>query len=137
VLSGCTSVAQPVDVGFNSLLKSHVKTKYVRWQIFEYRQHYANNHNQPNLKLPSPSTSNIVEWVLSANKEIPEATIRKTFLSIIFVFQVRPNINVEIDDGNLSVDNDDNDDDIDSLDDENKSSDDERIVRNPQRIVEV
>jgi DDE superfamily endonuclease len=30
---GCTSDAQPVDTGFNSLLKSHVKTKFMRWDI--------------------------------------------------------------------------------------------------------
>jgi DDE superfamily endonuclease len=122
---GCTSVAQPVDVGFNSQFKYHVKTRYMRWQIVEYRQHYADNPNNPNLKLPLPSTRNIVDWVLSAYKEIDEATIRQTFLFFGLVMPVGPNLNVAIDDG---YDNDD---------DENKSSDNEIIVRNPQRIEEL
>jgi hypothetical protein len=60
--------------------------------------------------------------VFSAYEEIPEATIRKTFLSIGFVMQ---NLPVDIDYGNLPADNDD---------DKESSSDDERIVR---RIVEL
>jgi hypothetical protein len=117
VPKGCTSVAQPVNVGFNSLLKSHVKTKYMRWQIVEYRQHYTNNPNQQHLKLPLPSTRNIVDWVFSVNEEIPEATIRKTFLSIRFVMPVIQNLPVDNDDENLPVDNDD------------QSSEEEIIVR--------
>jgi hypothetical protein len=87
------------------------------------------------LKLPSPSTRNIVVWVLSAYEEIEEATIRKTFLSIEFVMSVEPKLDVDFEDGNDN--NDDSSDEIDLgnilLDpsDENKSSDNERIVRNP------
>jgi DDE superfamily endonuclease len=126
VPKGCTSFDQPVDVGYNSLVKSHVKIKYMRWQIDEYRQHYYNNPNQPNLKLPLPLTRNIVDRVFSAYEEIPEATTRKTFLSIGFVMPVQQNLQVDNDDGNLPANNYD----------VNKSSDDERIVSNPQRIME-
>jgi hypothetical protein len=92
---GCTSVSQPVNIGFNSLRKSHVKTKYMRWQIVENRQHYGNNPYQPILKSPSLLTRKIVECVLSAYEEILEATIRKQILLIGFVTPVIQNLPVD------------------------------------------
>jgi hypothetical protein len=83
-------VTQPVDVGFNALLKKHVKDQFRSWQIEEY----CNNHNN---KLPSPDIPNIVEWVNFAYDKISEETIRKTFCLIGFVV---PNNNDDADNEN-------------------------------------
>jgi hypothetical protein len=95
VPKGCTIVARPVDVGSNSLFKKHVKAKYMSWQITEYPKQRNNNNENENInnnqiiKLPSPTKYNIFQWAFFACKQIPEAPIRKTFVSIGFVPAVR------------------------------------------------
>jgi DDE superfamily endonuclease len=63
-------VTQPVDVGFNTLLKKYVKDKFRAWQIQEY---LANNSIMK--KLPSPTILDVIVWVSYAYNNISEETI--------------------------------------------------------------
>jgi hypothetical protein len=65
---GCTSLCQPVDIGFNKPFKVRMREEWTAWMLFEG---LSNGENGETI---SPSRLQITEWVSSAFAQMRTST---------------------------------------------------------------
>jgi hypothetical protein len=63
---GCTSMVQPVNVGYNKPFKAKVREQYRNWMLAQ----------DPDKAMPAAKRSNVTEWILMAERNITEASIK-------------------------------------------------------------
>ena len=66
---GCTSIVQPVDVGYNKSFKSKMREQYSNWHL----------RQDPDQPTPNATRRQVAEWIISAEKGITEETIKNAW----------------------------------------------------------
>ena len=66
---GCTGLVQPVDVGYNKAFKCKVKDQYFDWLMKQ----------DPDAPIAKTTQRQVVEWILSAEKNITTEVIRNAW----------------------------------------------------------
>ena len=66
---GCTGMVQPVDVGYNKPFKAKLREQYRNWM-------FAQDTDKPT---PAPKRIDVAEWILMAEKNISEASVKNAW----------------------------------------------------------
>jgi hypothetical protein len=77
---GCTGLCQPVDVGFNKLLKTRMRKQWNDWMTSKWDCMAAS------LATPKPSRYIIAEWVVNAFDSFPEHLIKNAWTKTGYVW---------------------------------------------------
>ena len=67
--AGCTSLVQPVDVGYNKAFKAQMRDVYTGWML----------EQDPDKPIPTTSRRQLSEWIIAAQKNIGAETIRNAW----------------------------------------------------------
>jgi hypothetical protein len=73
---GCTSLVQPVDVGYNKSFKAKVKDHYMNWLMAQ----------DPDLPIVKTTRRDVVGWILAAEENISLATRRNAWRKTGFAY---------------------------------------------------
>ena len=66
---GCTGLVQPIDVGYNKAFKAKVKGQYNDWLMAQ----------DPDVPIKKTARSDVVGWILAAERQISAETIRNAW----------------------------------------------------------
>ncbi len=66
---GCTGIVQPVDVGYNKPFKAKVREQFRNWMLAQ----------DPDKPTPAAQRLDIAEWILMAERNIKEASIKNAW----------------------------------------------------------
>ena len=66
---GCTSMVQLVDVGYNKPFKAKVRKQFSNWMLAQ----------DPNKPTPAAKRLDIAEWILRAERNIKEVSIKNAW----------------------------------------------------------
>ena len=73
--AGCTSLVQPVNVGYNKAFKAQMRAEYTEWMLGQ----------DPDKPIPTTSRRQLAEWIIAAQKNVGAEMIhnawRKTGMS--------------------------------------------------------
>lgn len=69
---GCTSLAQPIDVGVNKPLKNHVRRSWENYMI-------TNGLGEPGRTIQPPTRKMMAEWIVAAIDATPAHIIRNAW----------------------------------------------------------
>ena len=67
--AGCTSLVQPVYVGYNKAFKALMRAEYTEWMLGQ----------DPNKPIPTTSRHQLATWIISAQKNVGAETIRNAW----------------------------------------------------------
>ena len=67
--ASCTSLVQPVDIGYNKAFKAKMRDKYREWMLGQ----------DPNKPIPTTSRRQLATWIVSAQKNVGAETIRNAW----------------------------------------------------------
>ena len=64
--AGCTSLVQPVNVGYNKAFKAQMRAEYTEWMLGQ----------DPDKPIPTTSRRQLAEWIIAAQKNVGAEMIR-------------------------------------------------------------
>ena len=73
---GCTGLVQPVNVGFNKPFKAKLRAQFSEWMM----------RQDPDQPTPAASPRDIVEWIMEAEREDRDETIRNAWKKTDFLY---------------------------------------------------
>ena len=79
VAAGCTGLVQPVDVGYNKSFKGKMRDEYSAWMMDQ----------DPDLPIPRTSRHQLLEWIISAQKNVTSETSYFILVNYILLVNYR------------------------------------------------
>ena len=118
---GCTSLCQPVDIGYNKPFKTCLQDVWEQWMVDQWGELTSTSET------PKPSRVDVAEWVIYAHVRMPKNIILNAWTKMGYAWYDKQSNDVVIDadvDATTITDNDDacnDEDDIATTDDESNN----------------